>query len=78
MDPRPSYDIEAIRGGIPHCGSCMAGSGEARGEVGLRERGVLASSRGPAVRLAPHFHSTLQDVDTALDALQEVLDTETS
>ena len=47
-------------------------------EVRLRERGVLASSRGPAVRLAPHFYSTLQDVDTALDALQEVVNTETT
>ena len=45
-------------------------------EAELRDRGVLASARGPAIRLAPHFYSTLQDVETALDALAEVLGTE--
>lgn len=43
-----------------------------RAEVLMRERGVLASARGPAVRLAPHFYSTLDDVDAALDALAGV------
>ncbi len=42
-------------------------------EVALRERGVLASARGPAIRLAPHFYSTFDDVDRALDALADVL-----
>ncbi len=42
-------------------------------EAALRERGVLASARGPAIRLAPHFYSSLEDVDRALDALSEVL-----
>ncbi|MCH9651164.1 MAG: aminotransferase class V-fold PLP-dependent enzyme [Deltaproteobacteria bacterium] len=42
-------------------------------EAGLRLRGVLASARGPAIRLAPHFYSTFEDVDRALDALVEVL-----
>ena len=42
-------------------------------EAALRERGVLASARGPALRLAPHFYSSLEDVDRALDALSEVL-----
>jgi selenocysteine lyase/cysteine desulfurase len=41
-------------------------------EVGLRARGILASARGPAIRLAPHFYSTAEDVDRALDALVEV------
>ena len=45
-------------------------------EASLRARGVLASARGSAIRLAPHFYSTLQDVEMALDALQEVLDIE--
>ena len=40
----------------------------------LRERGVIASARGPVVRLAPHFYSTEDDVDTALTALAEVFD----
>ena len=39
-------------------------------EVELRRRGVLGSARGPAVRLAPHFYSTLEDVDKALTALE--------
>jgi selenocysteine lyase/cysteine desulfurase len=46
-----------------------------RVEAALRTRGILASARGPAVRLAPHFYNTLADVDTALDALAEVLGT---
>ena len=43
-----------------------------RAEVLMRERGVLASARGPALRLAPHFYSTLDDVDAALEALSDV------
>ena len=35
----------------------------------MRARGVLASARGPVIRLAPHFYSTFDDVDAALDAL---------
>lgn len=42
-------------------------------EVALRARRVLASARGPAVRLAPHFYNTTEDVDAALDALAHVL-----
>ena len=42
-------------------------------EASLRERGIVASARGPAIRLAPHFYSTLNDVEAALDALKEVL-----
>jgi selenocysteine lyase/cysteine desulfurase len=43
-------------------------------EEALRRRGVLASARGPAIRLAPHFYSTFDDVDLALDTLAEVLE----
>jgi kynureninase len=39
----------------------------------MRERGIIASARGPVIRLAPHFYSTLEDVDTALDVLAEVV-----
>ena len=39
----------------------------------LVEKGIVASARGPALRLAPHFYTTLDEVETALDALQEVL-----
>jgi len=42
-------------------------------ELRMRERGVLASARGPVIRLAPHFYSTAADVEAALDALDESL-----
>lgn len=42
-------------------------------EAALRARGVLASARGPAIRLAPHFFNTLDDVDRALDHLAAVV-----
>ena len=41
-------------------------------EAMLRERGVIGSARGHVVRMAPHFYSTIEDVDSALDALAEV------
>ena len=41
-------------------------------EAAMRARGVLPSARGPVIRLAPHFYSTLADVDTALDLLAEL------
>ena len=34
----------------------------------------IAQVLGPAIRLAPHFYNTLDDVDAALDALADVLD----
>jgi selenocysteine lyase/cysteine desulfurase len=39
-------------------------------EQRLRARGVIASARGPVVRLAPHFYNTIDDVDRALHALR--------
>lgn len=42
-------------------------------EVSMRAAGVLPSARGPVIRLAPHFYSTIDDVDTALDVLTAVL-----
>ena len=39
----------------------------------MRKRGVIASARGPVIRLAPHYYSTLSDVDTALDVLAAVV-----
>lgn len=35
----------------------------------LREHGILGSARGSVLRLAPHFYSTLEDVERSLDAL---------
>ncbi len=43
-------------------------------EARLRERGIIASARGPAIRIAPHFYNTTDDVDQALDALREVME----
>jgi selenocysteine lyase/cysteine desulfurase len=42
-------------------------------EATMRERGVIASARGPVIRLSPHFYNTIEDVDMALDALVAVL-----
>jgi selenocysteine lyase/cysteine desulfurase len=42
-------------------------------EAELRRRGIIASARGPALRLAPHFYNTLDDVDRAVEALADVL-----
>jgi selenocysteine lyase/cysteine desulfurase len=42
-------------------------------ESAMRARGVLPSARGPVIRLSPHFYSTLNDVDTALDTLADVV-----
>jgi len=41
-------------------------------EIAMRAEGVLPSARGPVIRLAPHYYSTLEDVDTALDVLAKV------
>lgn len=41
-------------------------------EQRMRLRGVIASARGDVIRLAPHFYSTVADVDRALDVLAEV------
>lgn len=38
-------------------------------EAHMRAAGVVASARGPAVRLAPHYYSSMDDVERALDAL---------
>ncbi len=37
-------------------------------EATLRDQRIIASARGPAIRLAPHFYNTIEDVDRALDA----------
>jgi selenocysteine lyase/cysteine desulfurase len=42
-------------------------------ESAMRERGVIASARGAVIRLAPHFYSTIDDVDRALDILADVV-----
>lgn len=35
----------------------------------LKERGVVASARGDVIRIAPHFFTTTEDIDRALDEL---------
>jgi selenocysteine lyase/cysteine desulfurase len=39
----------------------------------LVAEGVLASARGPVIRLAPHFYSTMEECEAALDAVERVL-----
>ena len=49
------------------------GEGSESVERRMRARGVIPSARGSVIRLSPHFYSTIQDVDRALDTLAEVL-----
>jgi selenocysteine lyase/cysteine desulfurase len=42
-------------------------------EVAMRDRGVIGSARGEVIRLAPHFYTTVADVDRALDVLADVI-----
>jgi selenocysteine lyase/cysteine desulfurase len=58
--------------------TAYAGGSSGSLEVALRERGVLASARGPALRLAPNFFNSAEDVDRAVDVLEEVLRTPSS
>lgn len=44
-------------------------------EAELRREGIIASARGAAIRLAPHFYNTTDDVDQALDALVRAMET---
>lgn len=41
-------------------------------EEAMRARGVLPTARGDVIRLAPHFFTTIDDVDRALDLLAEL------
>jgi selenocysteine lyase/cysteine desulfurase len=41
-------------------------------EQAMRDQGIIPSARGDVIRLAPHFYSTIADVDRALDVLAEV------
>lgn len=50
-----------------------SGADAASVEAELRKRGVLASARGSCIRLAPHFYSTLDEVDHAVDELARIL-----
>ena len=42
-------------------------------EAAMRREGFIASARGPALRLAPHFYTTLDEADQALDALADII-----
>ncbi len=42
-------------------------------ETRLKERGVFVSARGPVIRLAHHFFTTAEDIDRALDELEEIV-----
>jgi selenocysteine lyase/cysteine desulfurase len=47
-------------------------------ELALREKGVIASARNDVVRIAPHFFTTLEDIDYVLDCYAELLDKKTN
>ncbi len=51
----------------------LVGDDSATVERRMRDRGVIPSARGSVIRLSPHFYSTLDDVDQALDTLAFVL-----
>ena len=68
---RPRWAIEGGRISIEGSGFVVDDSH--RVETAMRERGVIASARGPVIRLAPHFYSTIEDVDISLDVLAEVV-----
>jgi selenocysteine lyase/cysteine desulfurase len=42
-------------------------------EMKLLERGIIASARGPALRLAPHFFTLEEEIEAALLAIRELL-----
>lgn len=42
-------------------------------EAALRREGIIASARGPVIRLAPHFYNTVDDVERGLDAVDRIL-----
>jgi selenocysteine lyase/cysteine desulfurase len=41
-------------------------------EVALAERRILASARGPAIRLAPHFYNTVEEIEHAMEVLNGI------
>ena len=43
-------------------------------EAALRSGGIIASARGPAIRIAPHFYNTIEDVERGLDALATAME----
>jgi len=45
-------------------------------ELALRAHGILGAARGPAIRLAPHFYNTIEEIDRALDTLAAVVSPE--
>ena len=65
--------------GTPHAArkapttAFWVGADSATVERRMRSRGVIPSARGSVIRLSPHFYSTFEDVDRALDTLAAVL-----
>ncbi len=51
----------------------VVGEDSASVERAMRARGVIPSARGNVIRLSPHFYSTFDDVDRALDTLVAVM-----
>jgi selenocysteine lyase/cysteine desulfurase len=62
-DVKQKGAIIAIRVPEPH-----------RAEVELKNRNVVASARGDVIRFAPHFFTTLEDIEISMTELRAVLD----
>jgi len=44
-----------------------------KAETELKKRGIIVSARGPVIRLAHHFFVIPEDIDRALDSLEEIV-----
>lgn len=63
LDPARKGALNAIR--VPR---------PAAMEAALRERGIIATARGDVVRVAPHFFTTLQEIERVMDEIRERLE----
>ncbi len=61
-DPRRKGATTSVRVPDPHAM-----------EVALKRRGIIASARGDVIRIAPHFFTRFEDIDSVLDELQHLL-----
>lgn len=63
-DPAERTPITAVK-----CGQMDAAEVESR----MRDRGYLVSARGTVVRIAPHVFNTTDEIDAAVEALADIL-----
>ncbi|MDI7250908.1 MAG: aminotransferase class V-fold PLP-dependent enzyme, partial [Bacillota bacterium] len=41
-------------------------------EVALKKRGIVASARGPVIRVAPHFFTRPEDIERVMEEIADV------